>query len=595
MLGPRQRLCRIERLESRELLAIAPPLEISTLGDVTATQTPYIAWFGTPGDDHITFLRAPTSVTVIATKLHGVPTYQTRVIPNVSEGVFAVGMQGNDVIQAGSLYGLTALLAGGDGNDVLVGGSNDDTLDGGAGRDLLIGGLGADRLLGGLNEDFLVGGATTLVSQLAPLEAMQREWSAARDVALRSLNLAGFGAADRANSNYFLQPGITIFDDRFVDTLVGGEGNDIFGYTFLEDRVDDWWEQEMEINTPRYQGWAPGVRMLDLPNSDSQLRAQVNVSSWTALPYYQGWISNDGLATDLAATVDEKNHDTWPEARSYYQSALRQITAKAPGQIVGTYHSGLHASTKDSEDRYPRRALPAEWFLPSERLLLDGDSYIVDHRIPAARQKLIRGIVYDVVATGQPLVFLDNFVHPSTGLPFSWAETTSFLRELVGELHFRGVRVIVNVAWNIGRATDADLAQFLATGVDGVALEMPFNANVRNDPVLVARSLVVYRQLLNAGRTVVLVPIEYTTLEGMERNSQFLAAYAMMFRQPDDSVFVAHPFWRGAPAWMQWPRLLGRALGAAQVASDGTIFRDFELGRMILTPRTMGLQFTLRS
>lgn len=60
-----------------------------------------------------------------------------------------LGTDGNDVIDANSLFDDPYLIMGHKGNDVLTGGSRNDHIDGGDGNDILTGNGGSDELLGG--------------------------------------------------------------------------------------------------------------------------------------------------------------------------------------------------------------------------------------------------------------------------------------------------------------------------------------------------------------------------------------------------------------------------------------------------------------
>ncbi len=68
---------------------------------------------------------------------------------------FILGLGGNDILVGGDG---NDIIEGGDGNDILIGGNGDDTLFGGAGDDILCGGPGNDSLEGEAGNDWLDGG-----------------------------------------------------------------------------------------------------------------------------------------------------------------------------------------------------------------------------------------------------------------------------------------------------------------------------------------------------------------------------------------------------------------------------------------------------
>lgn len=126
-------------------------------------------------------------------------------------------------------------LMGGYDDDILLGGSGSDILHGSRGRDILIGGGGNDTLLGGYGQDILISGYTLFGSQASPtgipdltaLRSIKAEWNSSRSNTKRRNNLSNSDPTfDRLNGEYFLIPGVTVFDDGELDTLLGGRGND---------------------------------------------------------------------------------------------------------------------------------------------------------------------------------------------------------------------------------------------------------------------------------------------------------------------------------------------------------------------------------
>ena len=141
--------------------------------------------------------------------------------------VVVYGLAGNDTITVSTSVLVSAWLYGGDGDDKLTGGSGNDVLIGGAGKDtlidsfgrnLLIGGDGADTLTGSNN--ILISGTTSFDANPVALNAIMAEWSSSHTYATRINNLInGSGSPDRLNGNYFLQLGVTVFNDLYTDTL----------------------------------------------------------------------------------------------------------------------------------------------------------------------------------------------------------------------------------------------------------------------------------------------------------------------------------------------------------------------------------------
>ncbi len=148
---------------------------------------------------------------------------------------------GDDHAQLSGNIDLLALVDGGAGDDhikagrgpsVLLGEEGEDCLIGGKGNNILIGGAGADRLVGGPGDDILIGGTTAfdinddaLPADFAdPLLALLAEWDSGRSFAERKANLEGTGSGPRLNDDYFLQEGLTVFDDGEANRLTGSSG-----------------------------------------------------------------------------------------------------------------------------------------------------------------------------------------------------------------------------------------------------------------------------------------------------------------------------------------------------------------------------------
>lgn len=131
------------------------------------------------------------------------------------------GGDGNDRLTAGG--GLTT-LCGGNGNDVLIGGAaadlllggaGNDSLSGGAGRDLLIGDGGADDLRGGAGDDVLIGDCVKL--SVSTLEALRTTWNSSAKYDVRAAALASV-----------LQASGTTVDDQAIDRIAGEGNQDLF-------------------------------------------------------------------------------------------------------------------------------------------------------------------------------------------------------------------------------------------------------------------------------------------------------------------------------------------------------------------------------
>ena len=309
-----------------------------------------------------------------------------------------------------------------------------------------------------------------------------------------------------------------------------------------------------------------------MPTSDGYYGAVVNANHYV-INYTDSLAPELGLMTDLTGTSAE----TWTEAVAAVQNWNPQL-------IIGTYHSTRDAQYAHTLTRYPPRAVPREGLSDRQILMVspsNPDVHVVDYTQPAARKYLVRHVVQDVANTGRPLAYLDNVSHHESGFPIDWKVTTDVVREMTSKLHDRGRRVVVNAAWVPGVTSDASVEQFIATGADGVSLEMGFHRNVRGSVARIQTAMGQYRRMLDAGMTVILIPLGNATggentLENLEAEQRLQAAFGMMFREPGDRLFTNQLFWRPTPEWTGWTESFGPALGGADVATN-------DLGQIVMT------------
>jgi N-acetylneuraminic acid mutarotase len=82
--------------------------------------------------------------------------------------------------------------------------------------------------------------ADSFATRQAALNAVLAEWTSQDDYATRIANLLGTGSGsnfnNRLNEKYFLQPGVTVFDDGAQDQLTGSAGQDWFFANIFDTR-----------------------------------------------------------------------------------------------------------------------------------------------------------------------------------------------------------------------------------------------------------------------------------------------------------------------------------------------------------------------
>lgn len=222
---------------------------------------------GTTGNDLINILSSGSVLSLWSFGYDGEHVQMTSEsyvanVTGVTGRVIVYGQAGDDLISTQMLVGLSAILEGGDGNDILVagggndilrgdaghdvlfGGAGDDQIFGDAGNDLIFGGAGADSLWGGSGEDLIASGLSTFDLDSSATFAIRDEWLSDRDYANRVANLSGTGSGLRANGNTYLLPGATVFNDNAVDQVVGEDDQDwliLDPATDLSDiELDEW-------------------------------------------------------------------------------------------------------------------------------------------------------------------------------------------------------------------------------------------------------------------------------------------------------------------------------------------------------------------
>ncbi|MFZ5831393.1 MAG: S8 family serine peptidase [Planctomycetota bacterium] len=136
--------------------------------------------------------------------------------------LIAYGFGGDDIIMVSDHHTLPTLFDGGTGNDIIVTG---------LGFDVLIGGSGTDQLSGGGGDDILIGGSGP--SDTLALADLIREWGSGGVYDSRVAHLMGLSGGQNGAS--FLRPDLNVFDENELDTLAGGEGQDIFFANYVAD------------------------------------------------------------------------------------------------------------------------------------------------------------------------------------------------------------------------------------------------------------------------------------------------------------------------------------------------------------------------
>ena len=255
------------------------------------------------------------------------------------------------------------------------------------------------------------------------------------------------------------------------------------------------------------------------------------------------WFAEDKLISDFTvANVDPVGR---VKAVQEYESTRELL--RSYGLAVGTYVSGTTVMPESRETHWPWSAVPLEWMPVSSRYngSWPGMDYrkIVDVTDPATRHALQQGIKRLWEETPAPVRFVDNAAaHRSTGKVQPWSSYCANIEEIrkIGESI--GSLPIFSLALHVGELSDEETSQLIkAVGSGGILLEMPWHANIRNDPAATERARRRYRELLDTGMGIIMAP------PGAEP-PQGLVDWVKTWRKPTDHLYFAGVFWKAPDA-----------------------------------------------
>src|SRR6185436_2642633 len=158
---------------------------------------------------------------------------------------------------------------------------------------------------------------------------------------------------------------------------------------------------------------------LPVPRTRGYMRALVNVNQ--GLPAYSGYMGKEGLLTDLVFQYGQNTPvKSFAEAKSWF-------TSHFPPASLGVYCSSRALTPANAQQFDPPNCLDSNQFAESELLppaFLNDGLRIVDYRQPAARAKLVAGLVQTAKSKQVKWLFTDNWSHSSTWEGYiSWTDT----------------------------------------------------------------------------------------------------------------------------------------------------------------------------
>ena len=147
---------------------------------------------------------------------------------------------------------------------------------------------------------------------------------------------------------------------------------------------------------------------LPMPRTHGYMRALVNVNQ--GLPSYSAYMGPEGLLTDLFYQSGQNTPvQSFAEAKTWF-------TSHYPSASLGVYCSSRALTPANAQQFDPPNCLTPDQFAESELLpppFLNEGLRIVDYRQPAARAKLVAGLVQTAKSKQVKWLYADNWSHPS--------------------------------------------------------------------------------------------------------------------------------------------------------------------------------------
>jgi hypothetical protein len=276
------------------------------------------------------------------------------------------------------------------------------------------------------------------------------------------------------------------------------------------------------------------------PDSSRYWRVMMDVGQQVEfyLKNHPQYFSQDKLILNLAIfDVPPGGQD---QAARQYKKIRKQLESR--GMIVGTYVSGTTVIPKSEQNHYPPANVSIEQMPPDAQYVGSWPGHatrrIVNLADPATRQPLEAGIQELWKRFPSPIIFVDNMpALPGATGGQPWEATCKHMEELGKIAEAQGSRVMFNMPIHVGELSDQQTQKLIqAVDHNGISLEMPWHANIRKSKDATERAQKRYRQLLDSGMAIVMIPVK--TPEDQ------LAAWVRTWRKPTDHLYLAGPFYK---------------------------------------------------
>lgn len=274
------------------------------------------------------------------------------------------------------------------------------------------------------------------------------------------------------------------------------------------------------------------------PDSSHYWRMLTNVNQYIEnRPKF--WFVQDKIVTDLQVL----NVPATGEGGAAEQFARVRKQLESRGMDVGTYISGTSVAPLAGENAYPPPRVPIEQMPATAKYAASWpgqpERKIIDVSDPETRHAFQSNIAKMWQAVPAPVRFVDNAgIHPGVQRAQSWEAYCTNIKEIRELAESQGSRSVFNIAIHVGLLTDDDAKEIInAIGRDnGIALEMPWHPNIQKSPQETAKAVARYRQLLDSGIVVIMIPVKI--------EPQTLANWFRTWRKPSDRLYISGIFWK---------------------------------------------------
>jgi hypothetical protein len=204
--------------------------------------------------------------------------------------------------------------------------------------------------------------------------------------------------------------------------------------------------------------------------------------------------------------------------------------------------SGSTVLPESEQSHYPPAAVSIEQMPPTARYVGSWPGHpsrkIINVADPETRHAFQARIRELWEATRVPIRYVDNIPpHPKMLAVQPWAASCKHMEELRRLAESLGSRVMFNIPMLVGDLSDEEARQLIeAVGQGGISLEMPWHARVRQSKEATERTARRYRQLLDSGMAILMIPVKTPEDE--------LTNWVRSWRKPTDHIYLSGPFWK---------------------------------------------------